>query len=546
MIITALTAIIWSLLPASAKQRLVVWLEDHREFVVAFFCLPASFLFTVMLRLKAFIRRLTSDPMRHDSAVKDIQARVQKWNKLPASERRLLCTSRPNWQSLSTTFFQKHLHHRVPLALHDILQLDEEAMTVRVEPMATVGDVADYLIPRGYSLAVTIELVDATLGGLAMGTGMSTHSHKVGLYHETITSYEVVLGDGSLVTATAHNEHADLYKALPWSHGSLGFLVALTLKIVKIKPYLKIKYIPVRGQKKYCDMMRQLSGTYEAIPADFPDYIEGTIFSKDEAVVMVGEYSDYERKITVNECSKWYKPWFYKHVETFLTKGEGVELIPMKDYLLRHNRAIFWVVEDMLSFGNNPLFRFFFGWLLPPKPAFLKFTTTPGVRAYTFTKQVFQDIVLPIKELEKQVEIASVLFEKFPLLVYPCKVVDHGPSSGQLKRPDPKYMVPGTNYAMYNDLGVYGVPGKVKEKKPYNPVDAMRKMEKFTRDVGGFSFLYADIFMTRKEFEEMFDLTLYEVVRKKYKAEGAFPHLYDKVKPEIDVFAIGEENAITG
>lgn len=381
--------------------------------------------------------------------------------------------------------------------------------------------------------------------GLAFGTGMSTHSHKAGLYHETITSYEVVLGDGSLVTATA-DQNPDLYQTLPWSHGSLGFLVALTLKIVKIKPYIKIKYIPVKGQKNYCNMMRELSGTYEATPKDFPDYIEGTIFSKDEAVIMVGEYADYDGNITVNECSKWHKPWFYKHVESFLQKGEGVELIPLRDYLLRHNRAIFWVVEDMLSFGNNPLFRLCFGWLLPPKPAFLKFTTTPGVRAYTFTKQVFQDIVLPIQELEKQIEIASRLFEKFPLLVYPCKIIDHGPSSGQLKRPASKYLVPGTNYAMYNDLGVYGVPGRVKEKKPYNPVDAMRKMEEFTREVGGYSFLYADIFMTKEEFEVMFDLSLYEVARRKYKAEGAFPHLYDKVKPELDVFAIGEENAITG
>lgn len=377
-----------------------------------------------------------------------------------------------------------------------------------------------------------------------MGTGMSTHSHKAGLYHETITGYEVVLADGELVTATANNRHADLYKALPWSHGSLGFLVALTLRIVKVKPYIKMKYTPVTGQKSYCDIIRDLSGANSANPAVHPDYIEGTIFSKDSAVIMTGDYSDYEPQIPVNHCSRWYKPWFYKHVESFLAKGESVELIPLRDYLLRHNRAIFWVVEDMLSFGNDPIFRTLFGWLLPPKPAFLKFTTTPGVRAYTFTKQVFQDIVLPITELETQIEVASVLFEKFPLLVYPCKIIDHGPSSGQLKHPDKKYLVPGTNYAMYNDLGVYGVPGKVKEKKSYNPVTAMREMEKFTREVGGFSFLYADIFMTREEFEAMFDLTLYEEVRKKYKAEGAFPHLYDKVKPELDVFAIGEQNAI--
>ena len=32
--------------------------------------------------------------------------------------------------------------------------------------------------------------------------------------------------------------------------------------------------------------------------------------------------------------------------------------------------------------------------------------------------------------------------------------------------------------------------------------------------------MYADTFLTREEFEEMFDLTAYELVRKKYFAEG--------------------------
>ena len=52
---------------------------------------------------------------------------------------------------------------------------------------------------------------------------------------------------------------------------------------------------------------------------------------------------------------------------------------------------------------------------------------------------------------------------------------------------------------------------------------------RFTRDVGGYPFLYADIFMDRKEFEEMFDLVAYEKARAKYYANDAFPHLYDKV-----------------
>ena len=42
------------------------------------------------------------------------------------------------------------------------------------------------------------------------------------------------------------------------------------------------------------------------------------------------------------------------------------------------------------------------------------------------------------------------------------------------------------------------------------------------RSVGGYHFLYADTFLSRQEFEEMFDLTAYELVRKKYHADGRF------------------------
>ena len=38
--------------------------------------------------------------------------------------------------------------------------------------------------------------------------------------------------------------------------------------------------------------------------------------------------------------------------------------------------------------------------------------------------------------------------------------------------------------------------------------------------MGGYHFLYADTFLTRAEFEEMFDLTAYEAARRKYFAEG--------------------------
>ena len=122
-----------------------------------------------------------------------------------------------------------------------------------------------------------------------------------------------MLGDGSLVHATRDNEYSDLYHCLPWSHGTfacltltltltllsrfffslfsqgtLGFLVALEVQIIPVKvaycesrikknielsfnsfawinkPYVRMEYIPIRGQKEYCDKIRELSGAMDA------------------------------------------------------------------------------------------------------------------------------------------------------------------------------------------------------------------------------------------------------------------------------------------
>ena len=37
-------------------------------------------------------------------------------------------------------------------------------------------------------------------------------------------------------------------------------------------------------------------------------------------------------------------------------------------------RSIFWEIQDIIPFGNNVLFRYLFGWLIPPKVSLLKLT----------------------------------------------------------------------------------------------------------------------------------------------------------------------------
>ena len=287
---------------------LVKLLEEHRGLVVVLFCLPISYLFDICLKLSNWIRRRRlSAPEQHYLRVGKIQESVREWNKLPAASRQPMCTSRPNWLSLSTTFFQKSQCHQIQVALFDILRLNEKEMTIKVEPMVSVGEITSYLVPRGYALAVTLEIADATCGGLAMAVGMTTYSHKVGLYQESVVSYDVVLADGRLAHVTKDNEYKDLFHCLPWSHGTLGLLVAVELKIVPVKPYVHLRYIPVRGQQMFCNEIRRLSGALSP-NARTPDYLEATVFGKDEAVLMVGNLADVKTEraqLKINHVARW-------------------------------------------------------------------------------------------------------------------------------------------------------------------------------------------------------------------------------------------------
>ena len=289
------------------KEKLVQLLENHRGLVIVLFCLPASFLFDFCLQVKHGIEQiLFSDPKQHETRVQEIQKNILRWNKIERSEKKLLCTARPNWLSLSTTFFQKSKCKQIAVPLYDILELNENEMVVKVEPMVTVRDITKFLVHRGYALAVTLEIGDATCGGLGMAVGMTTHSHKVGLYQETVKSYDVVLSDGSLINVSKDNEHRDLFYCLPWSHGTLGFLVAIELRIIKVKPYVHMRYIPVHGQKNYCDKMRELSGAFDR-EALTPDFLEAIVFDKNSAVIMVANFSDVKlpHKKKINPVARY-------------------------------------------------------------------------------------------------------------------------------------------------------------------------------------------------------------------------------------------------
>ena len=74
---------------------------------------------------------------------------------------------------------------------------------------------------------------------------------------------------------------------MPWSHGTLGFLVSAEIRIVPAKKYVRLEYHPVHNFK---DGVSKFSA--EMVDTEGNDFVESLMYSYDEAVVMTGKMTD--------------------------------------------------------------------------------------------------------------------------------------------------------------------------------------------------------------------------------------------------------------
>ncbi|OQR85741.1 24-dehydrocholesterol reductase [Achlya hypogyna] len=483
-------------------------LIHYRWVFVCFFLLPLSFVYDILYYVRSrIIFYFNSAPLQHKKRVAEVQRQVHQWN---AEGRTVpMCTARPGWQNISYRRgkYKKTLFN-VKVDMMDILNVDTAAKTVRVEPLVTMGQLSATLNPMGWTLPIVPELDDLTVGGLVMGTGIETSSHQHGLFQHICKSFELVLADGSVVTCSKES-NADLFYAVPWSYGTLGFLTAVEIDIVPCLPYVKLEYTPVTTLDEACAVFRAKS--------ESPDhqFVETLMYSLDAGVVMTGTMVATFEADKLNAIGKWHKPWFFKHVEGFLAaKKCSVEYIPLRDYYHRHSRSIFWELQDIIPFGNHALFRYLLGWLVPPKVSLLKLTQSNAIKELYDNHHLIQDMLVPISTLKESLECFQDNVAIYPLWLCPFKL-PRAPGMLQTKASD----------ELFVDIGAYGVP----QVLDFHPIETTRRIEAFVRSVGGFQMLYADSYMTETEFESMFDHKLYHQMRSKYNSADAFPSVYGKV-----------------
>lgn len=522
-----------------SKSFIESWVEEHRELILIAAVLPIGKAITTLQN--ASRRRKAPDPEKHDQRVARVVSEVARYAELRRRAHPdgqvLLRTDRKGTSSLNTRIADKSAV--ATIAMHDlraILGVDREAGTVRVEPFATIGELAAYLDEQGLQLEATIEMEGATLGGLVLAIGMTTHSHVCGLMHDIVESYELVTAEAERIQVRREGEHADLFRALPWSHGTLGLLVGLELRVIPAPSHVRLEYRPFFDLDEYCAEHERLLRSENP-----PFFLEAQVFGRDRAVVIEGypaEEAEVRRgELPVNDVNRWNKPFFFKHVERMLEQPAGArvkELVPSYSFLMRHERSMCMTLGQILPSANQPWFRNTLGWTLPPNLRLLKSSRPPEERARAMRRQVYQDFAFPAEHLKEMLVHLDETFEIYPLLVYPCRVFDRG-GMVRVKGQHGVHWDGQERSEMYLNLGIYGPPRDIREGKLRFPtVTKVRELEAMVRERGGFLHTYVDVLSTEDEFEAMFDHGLWRQMRERYGAEGVFPSIYEKISPELD------------
>lgn len=399
-------------------------------------------------------------------------------------------------------------------AFSGVIEVDPVARTADVLGMTTYEELVDATLRHGLMPLVVPELKTITLGGAVTGLGIESTSFRNGCPHESVLDFDLLTGDGRVITVAPNGEHADLFTGFPNSYGTLGYALRLRIELEPVKPFVALEHFPHDSAGDSAKTIREIveSGEYRGQHVDF---LDGVVFSRDHLIITVGRVVDEAPYLSDYTRSKIY----YKSLEQ-----RSSDYLTVRDYLWRWDTDWFWC-SAALGVQNHllrpllprPLLRSNVYWKVVGFERQHGWKSSWDARRGRAPREpVIQDVEVPVDRLEEFLDFFHTELGIAPVWLCPLRQRSTGVSW------DLYALDPDTTYV---NLGFWSsvemLPGQ--EKGFYN-----RRIEDAVTELGGRKSLYSSSYYEEDQFWSIYNGTQYQLLKKQYDPQGRLLDLYEK------------------
>lgn len=398
-----------------------------------------------------------------------------------------------------------------------VISIDPDKMVCETEGMITFEDLVAVTSHYGFLPPVVPELKSITLGGAVSGIGVESSSFRYGFVHETVLEMDILLSDGTVVTATPKNKYKDLFFAIPNSYGVFGYILRLKIQLIKMPPFVKLTHLHYSDPKKYfADLGKYCSQNKNPKKGEIA-YIDGSIFSPNEMYITLGEFTDEAPYVSNYK----YMQIYYRSIQK-----KDTDYLTSVDYIWRWDPDWFWCSQKF--FVQIPWVRLLTGWFMLRSTVYWKilmFFRKTGILDkldeilkpdWTF-ESVVQDVEIPLENCVKYMEFFHKEVGIKPVWVCPVQAYN-AKAKWDLYTTDPKKV-----YVNFGFWDVVGIDHKVEDGY------INKKIEAVVDKLKGKKSLYSTSYYSRKKFDQLYNAKRLAELKKKYDPESRLRGLYEKV-----------------
>ena len=395
---------------------------------------------------------------------------------------------------------------RLPLGhFNGVIALDSARQTLEVEGLATFETIVSHCLPRGFLPPVTPELKHITIGGATVGIGIESTGFRHGFVHDALLEADVLLPGGDIVTCTGENEYADLFRALPNSYGTLGYILRARLALIVAKPFVHLHVDRFDSSATWLDAMEGATAR-----ADI-DFVEGLFFEDRRFYLMTGRFVDQAPR--VDDILRDHV--FYRLVQ----QREDIYLATA-DYIFRYDPEWFWNIPDTPFYA---LFRRF----APKRFRNSGFYTRYAARKEAWRKKLPKSAPAKTEPLIQDWEVPwDVAGELVEFCLREVDLDGRPWAAVPIRTPRQPTLYPVTPGQLYFNLGCYCQVRKPVGREPWH---YSKIMDRKCFELGGIKMLYSSSFLGREAFNARFNGDAYRALKTKYDPRRCAPFLYDKV-----------------